>query len=241
MIDFEGEIASLPVASFEVGQLIYNSVRTITSTITLPAIDELSAEQSFKVDDYSFSFSLSENMITLLVQGLDPNITNTSIVFYDNVPSTPVLKEGETAGIRIFNYNINDEDVSGDQRKTAELSVNNHGILKYASDNSSMNYFSDILMVNKTDSVIQGFYYLHADPKEEGITYSILEQIPTQCVDLSGIKNLTIACNAEDAGTYTPLGEDSQYININACTSIITNGNEHTVDPSGKITLSDSA
>lgn len=241
MIDFEGEIASLPVASFEVGQLIYNSVRTITSTITLPAIDELSAEQSFKVDDYSFSFSLSENMITLLVQGLDPNITNTSIVFYDNVPSTPVLKEGETAGIRIFNYNINDEDVSGDQRKTAELSVNNHGILKYASDNSSMNYFSDILMINKTDSLIQGFYYLYADPKEEGITYSILEQIPTQCVDLSGIKNLTIACNAEDAGTYTPLGEDSQYININACTSIITNGNEHTVDPSGKITLSDSA
>lgn len=162
------------------------------------------------------------------------------LTLYDGQTVIDVLQDDERAGIKIYNYHKNDQEISKDKRKIAELSINNSGTLKYTPDNSSPNNFYNILMVNKAQDILKGFLFLEAEPDKEDVAYSFHEKIPTQYVDLSGIKDLKITCNISDAGTYFPLSSDPQYININACTSIVANGIEHTVDTYGKITLSDS-
>jgi hypothetical protein len=47
--------------------------------------------------------------------------------------------------------------VSQNNRKIAELSVDNQGILAYASDNSDLTNFRDVLTVNRYLADINGF------------------------------------------------------------------------------------
>jgi hypothetical protein len=68
-----------------------------------------------------------------------------------------VLRDNERAGIKIYNYHKDDQSVSQNNRKIAELSVDNQGILAYASDNSDLTNFRDVLTVNRYLADINGF------------------------------------------------------------------------------------
>lgn len=207
-----GSGSRLPIVVDDDGNYILR-ISWVDTILTIEATPQLSL----------YSGYASQNILTL----------------YDDQTVVEVLQDDERAGIKIYNYHKDDKNMPKENRKIAELSINNSGTLKYTPDNSSPNNFSDVLTVNRYLENIDGFVWLNATPAQP-IKLTYYNKIPTQYVDLSGIKDLKITCNVNDAGIYYPLSSDPQAININACTSIVANGTEHKVSADGKITLSDS-
>jgi hypothetical protein len=113
---------------------------------------------SVTTTDGDFRFSYTENSLKIYVPyTVSGETTNDIITLYDNTTTINVLEDTERSGMRIYNYYAGDKTIPSANRKIAELSVDNQGILAYASDNSDLTNFRDVLTVNRYLDNIDGF------------------------------------------------------------------------------------
>lgn len=195
---------------------------------------------SVTTTDGNFDFSYTENNLKIYVPyTISGETTNDIITLYDNTTTINILEDTERSGMRIYNYYAGDKTIPSANRKIAELSVDNQGILAYASDNSDLTNFRDVLTVNRYLDNIDGFVWLNSTPARP-VSLTYYNKIPSDKIDLASLPKLNMFLNQNNIGTYDPSNAAEQNVTINTCTSVVANGTEHKVDIYGKITLADS-
>lgn len=215
-------------------------------TYTIPeSLLSSGSKLSIDIDEewYKLDISWVDNVLTIdtpaNIDVYNGYASENILTLYDDKTVVDVLKDDERAGIKIYNYHKDDQSVSKEKRKIAELSIDNQGILAYASDNSDLTNFSDVLTVNRYLANIDGFIWLSSTPAQP-IKLTYYNKIPVDKIDLTSFPKLNMFLNQNNIGTYDPSNTMEQNIAINACSGIVANGTTYSVQEDGLITLADS-